>query len=264
MNLIRNGGFERGDTDFWEMGSAGVLVIEPSLPKYGGFCGKLTSSGAVLEYVRNIDYISVSPLQLFKWSLWTKSLAARGIGLTVWKYDADYSLIGTYSSDLKEAAATWKQASFEYLNTPDVAYIRAGLYVYLSAADEIFYIDNLMFNSIDKDNTFIERVELFDESSVTVSGDSSGDKKDMQAFTTFYADIDVEITGGTNETLDVCIKETDGNGKVIIVGTFAQAIAVGTERIVLSNTAGRSLYIDYVIGGTNPTFNFEVAVTGKR
>ncbi len=73
----------------------------------------------------------------------------------------------------------------------------------------------------------------------------------------FY--LNVTVVAGTNPVLDIDI-EGIVNGVNYILGSFAQATAATTEVITISNCP-QDIQITTVIGGTTPSFDYEVNMT---
>ena len=261
MSIIRNGGFERGSIDFWEVASDGALEISTLLPKYGTYCGKFTSAGNYQEFILSTDYVAVDPYDIVNLTGWVKSTAARNVQPILFAYDADYSYIGGLYSLSRTMDTTWMLLNSQVVIPYNTAYIRAGYYVEGSAADEVFYIDGYMGSILTASSNKTGSVNTHPYAVENVSGDTVGNRQDMKQFSTYHADLQIGVVNGVNPTLDVIVYEIDYRGVALSVGTFAQAIAVGRERIQLPNALGKGFYIGYVIGGTGPEFYFTVDIS---
>lgn len=263
MTELRNGGFEHGDISFWGCTTGGSRTIEAGVVNSGTYSLKFTSSGDANEIVFNEDYIPVRPYALVNTGLYVKSAASRAVAPIVLMYDSDYSYLGYATGNSRTMDNTWMSIIAQHTLDPSTAYVRFGVMVYGSNADEIFYLDTCSFDTIKRDDitqSVIRIVSLMAEGS---NGDTDGDRQDLQMYKTFYADLKVVYAGGTNPTLDVTIYEkTKGNADQL-VGTFAQKIAAGAERIALTNCTGRQLFAKWTIGGTSPSFSAYVDLTGE-
>lgn len=107
-----------------------------------------------------------------------------------------------------------------------------------------------------------EDVSLHDSAPEIASGDGGVgvpvDSQDMSAF------LNCSASSGTSPTLDVTVEEFDIlSGQWFLVGTFAQLVATGMEKIVLSNIGSGILRIAWAITGTTPSFTFSVGLSGK-
>lgn len=263
MSLIRNGGFERGNVDFWTVEVDGTLVIDSVNEKYGTYCGKYTAGVTADQFIINDDYISVDPFDLVGLLAWAKSSTARHVYPCLYTYDADYSYIGYLLGMGRTMNGSYLNINTQIPIPEGVEYIRAG-YRIQTAVSEIFYFDGYSCIIINADRILSGSVTLADLISITSSGNTITDKKEMQMFKTFEADLIVPTVSGTNPTLDVVVYELNNNYDKQVVGTFTQSGAASQERITLTHCTGRQLYIEYVIGGTDtPTFMFEVHVMCK-
>ena len=68
--------------------------------------------------------------------------------------------------------------------------------------------------------------------------------------------LDVTAASGTTPTMDITVKGMV-NGKAYTLGTFTQATGVTGERIVIAS-APVDVRLDWAIGGTTPSFTFNV------
>lgn len=68
--------------------------------------------------------------------------------------------------------------------------------------------------------------------------------------------LDVTAAAGTTPTLDVRIQGKI-NGAYYTIGTFTQKTAAGRDSILIEEAPG-TLRADWTIGGTTPSFTFEI------
>ena len=263
MSLIRNGGFERGNTDFWTVETDGTLEINDTDQKYGNYCGKYTVGSDVDPAVLNSDYIEVDPFDLINLLGWIKSSSVTGVWIAIYTYDADYSYIGTIKGMGRDMDGTYININTQIMIPEGVKYIRAG-YMPQSGSGNILYFDGFSVNILNADKIITGYVNLIDIHNASGTADTLSDRKDLQMYKTFEADLIVSWAGGTSPTLDVTIYEKTSGIPPQIVGTFTQATGVTNERITLTHCTGKELYIGYVVGGTDtPKFDFTVDVLGK-
>ena len=264
MNLIRNGGFELGNTNFWRVTTSGSLEIETSEVHSGSYAGKFISGGDYIEYILNNDYIPVSPYNLISVNGWIKSSSNSEVSMIIFLYDSEYSFIDALYGISRETNGSYIQLNMQKSLSNDVSYVQIGYRVKDSSSTEIFYIDSTNVSIIDQESCIFGRLCLRDYGKATSSGDTTEDKKDFKQFTTYYADLMCKNAYGSSKTLDVSVYELDYTEKPVLLGNFTQLTGAGRERIVLSNVIGNQLYIEYTISGTNPQFYFSVYVSGKR
>lgn len=264
MSLIRNGGFERGNTDFWTVETDGTLEIDSVNQKYGLYCGKYTAGIVSDQFIINNDYIEVNPFDLFDLFMWIKSITTRVVYPSLYMYDADYSYIDYLLGMSRTMTGAYININTQLSIPEGVDYVRAGFEVTPALAD-VFYFDGYSANIIKADRILSGNLMLANESYAASSGNTSTDKKDLQMYKTFEADLIVTSSGGTNPTLDITVYEMNLHSDKVIVGTFTQATGITQQRISLTHCTGRQLYIEYVITGTDgPHFAFRVYVSGKR
>ena len=264
MSLIRNGGFERGNTDFWSVETDGTLEIDSVNQKYGVYCGKFTSGGSINEVVLSADYIKVTPYQLINGVLWIKSATTKSVYLMIYAYDADYSYIEAIEPGVKVMDGTYLLLNNQFQIPANCAYIRFGFRIFNSSSGEIFYLDGGILNILDMDSAVNGVIELLRKQNYTASGNTSLDTKDMRQFSTYFAQLVCVNVAGSSPTLDVEVKEKDAFGQPISLASFTQVTAASNERIDLPHCQGNQMYIEYTITGSGAEFDFGVAVVGKR
>jgi len=263
MSLVRNGGFERGDTHFWTSEVTGALEINDTDQKYGAYCGKYISGGDASEFIMNNDYVKVSPHDLTEIMVWVKSTAAREVIPCIYLYDSDYSYLGYSQGFSRVMTSAYMSCNSQIHVGEGVSYIRAGLRIYGSCVDEIFYIDGFIFDIIKPESCVSGELTLAVLDSKTVSGNTRLDRRDVKQYKTIEAELYVNTANGTSPTLDVEVYETGIGGYKYLVGTFSQATGVGSERITLTHLTGNQLHLEYTIGGTSPLFYAWVYLMGK-
>ena len=263
MSLIRNGGFERGNTDFWSAKENCTLEINDTDQKYGLYCGKITSAGNALLLVQSDDYIAVSPYQIINTLLWIKSSAARDVYLCLYTYDSDYSYIDRIESSLKTMDGNYQMFHAQFSLPENVSYVRFGLRINLSNSGEIFYIDGAGVDILQPETGMSGIATLLASDMYTGSGNTVGDKKSMIQYSTYYGQLICTDAFGTSETLDVTVYELNEDHYEVELASFPQVTTTGSYLIDLPHCEGREMYIRYTFGGTDPMFAFSVRVIGK-
>ena len=264
MSLIRNGGFERGNTDFWEVMSGGTLEISSVSPLYGSYCGKFISSGDTLEDIISSDYISVISHQILDTIGYMKSTASRKVYPLIYLYDADYSFIEVYQSFGKWLDASYSEFHNQFEVPVGCAYIRFGYRIYSSASGEVSYLDAVMADLLSSESGMSGSECLIDYQILAASGDTSADKRDMQQFSGYFAQLSCTYAGGTSPTLDMTICEVNGEETELEIASFPQITATGTYLLELPNMLGKGIYCKYAVGGTSPQLQVTLNVIGKR
>jgi hypothetical protein len=101
--------------------------------------------------------------------------------------------------------------------------------------------------------TFVE------SASRTVSGDS-GPLAGFGDESTLRAQLDVTAASGTSPTLDVVLEDTLDGTNWNMIGTFAQKTGPGREVINVTTPFTDRLRARWTVGGTTPSFTFDVLV----
>ena len=264
MSLIRNGGFERGTTDFWEVESGGTLEVDDSNQKYGNYCGKFTVNTLGYPVVLSSDYIDVKPYQIVDTIMYLKSAASYACRSLVHYYDADYSLIKTSYGNLISMNGSYIEFTGQFTVPVGAAYIRFGFYIMAPGIGDVFYIDSVGLEIIDAQSSLSGIVELLPYDYYTTSADTFSSAKSIEQFSIYFVELYCSGAYGTSPTLDVVVKEVNWQGQKCHLADFSTVTTAGDYRIDLPYALGNQMYIEYTIGGTDPEFDFGVAVIGKR
>ncbi|MFE9098493.1 hypothetical protein [Streptomyces sp. NPDC007264] len=97
----------------------------------------------------------------------------------------------------------------------------------------------------------------------TTSG-NSGTLSGFGDWTKFRAALNVTAASGTTPTLDVVIEDSlDGGTTWFTVATFSQKTAAGTQAQDVTGVFSDTLRVRWTIGGTSPSFTFDVRLYGK-
>lgn len=264
MNLIRNGGFERGTTDFWNVESNGTLEVDSVNQKYGTYCGKFISGGVHAEDIISKDYISVTPYQIIDAAIWIKSPTTITTRIVLYLYDADYSYIEELIGVSRDMDGSYLMLNSQFIIPETCAYIRFGCQIIYSNGGDVFYLDGASLNILLPDSCESGVVELLPMDTYIDSGWTYYQRKDMKQFSSYYAQLNCIMVVGTSPTMDVQVHEQDAFDQDIVIGTFTRVTEMSNERIDLPHTQGKQMYMTFTISGTDPEFTFGVAVIGKR
>lgn len=264
MNLIRNSGFEVGDTRFWEMTSGVSFAVDSANQKYGTYSGKLSMTGVSGGAIQSGDYLEVRPYQIVDFSAQVLASSFDGLYVYIQEYTEDLEYIGTRLLYYKVLPATWTNIKSQVRIGGEVCYARLRFYVDVCVSPTEMYFDSVIFNTVEIDDIPVKAIELCNLSNLTASGDTSSDVKDLYGFRDYYADIDVTSVTGTNPTCDVTICEFDMYGNLRVLGTFTQFNGVTDQRVGIAPPITGDMYVKYVMGGTVTDCDFKVSVIGVR
>lgn len=109
----------------------------------------------------------------------------------------------------------------------------------------------------------VREVVLLGSAARTTSGNSAGDDFGLNYDEAQFF-LDVTAASGTSPTLDAIIQVSPDEGVTWYdLATFTQAVAV-TAQMLRELNIGSRLRVAWTIGGTSPSFTFEVRAVFKR
>lgn len=103
---------------------------------------------------------------------------------------------------------------------------------------------------------------IFSSAARTTSGNSTDITLD--GYSKLAVFLDVTAASGTTPTLAVTVKAKDpASGKYFVIGSFASKTGVSNEAIFIGGGsdvefATKTFRVEYVVGGTTPSFTFSV------
>jgi hypothetical protein len=264
MNLIRNGGFERGNMDYWVSVGDGSAAVTDVLPMHGTYCLAISTNAGETHTLYSQDYIPVIFGQIVVMNWHVKSPVDVMVEAQFYEYDGDLNLIKSSQRSGGHPLAAYSQFQAMLSPEPNTEYVRVGIYIRNAEGPDNVFVDSFYASTLSGDDPLTYRVEIASLVGKT-SGYNTGENPfDMLGFEQYYADIDCTVLTGTAPTLDVTVHETDVYGNEKLLGTFAQLAAAGHERITLDAPIGDGMYVKYVEGGTWTNATFDVTVTGVR
>lgn len=264
--LVRNGSFERGNLDFWEIDTYGVVTVQTAEKKYGTYAAKLVGSTLNQYRLLNRDYISVSIADVFHIGCWIKGgEAAQSHFLRVYTYDADYNGIDQIDIISMVTPAAWSYLEGAVSLSEGISYIRVVLMGKSTAAAPL-YADAFSCQQYSLDEDGYLGVLLAAVTNQTI--------KATYYLTQYFSGLwkHAEYTlycsslTGTSPTLDVTIQGQDEKTTIwndLLV--FQQLDAAGSEFKTVLSGLGWKQRVKYVLGGTAVTdCDFKVGVVYKR
>jgi len=264
--LVRNGGFERGNTDFWELLDVTSIESLAAAKKYGSYGCKMISSGAGFGYLKGGDYIPVEPYGLYLLSVWIKNSVAKDIVVYAWEYDADHQSVAGRGFATINVGTDWTLIEDVYRTRKGVSYIRLRIGQILMDVGDYSYIDSISVKEIDLDHISAYEETLVDIEDLTTKDTYYGNAFFSGIWKSAEYHLYCTSLTGTSPTLDVTIQGYDPNTaqwKDVLV--FQQLVAAGSEFKTVLSGLGWKQRVKYVLGGTTVTdCDFEVGVVYKR
>ncbi|NOZ27969.1 MAG: hypothetical protein GXP39_07955 [Chloroflexi bacterium] len=95
--------------------------------------------------------------------------------------------------------------------------------------------------------------------SADVTGDAEDVADDVREMAVY---LNITAVSGTSPTLDVVVEDSPDGSVWATLATFSTKTAVGVD-VVRANRLGRYVRARATIGGTTPSFTFEVKAIGR-
>lgn len=264
-NLIRNGGFERGDITFWEALGNATLEASTDDQLYGVYAGKITALAGTYVGARSLDYIAVSEGDVVAVSAGYISVTT--LGRDCWYvlelYDDDGIFIRGLESVDREVLGLWDEWRAQFIIPSGISYARVVWYMDNIVTGRVYYLDNVSVAIIETGKTLKLERELVSLTNHAASHDYPELSEYVLGMNEYYAEIDVTAVAGTTPTMTVYIKEYDTYGNERVLGQFTEVTAITDQRVGIAKPLG-AVWVSTDVGGTTPTFTFEVSVIGVR
>lgn len=264
MNILRNPGFERGNTSFWQPLPDSTLVIDGTEHYSGAYSGAVTANKVGNVGATHDDYIKIDKSGIIRTHARIKAVAGRNIWIRVNHYDTDLNYLGSQSAVVVVSTGGWDEVVLYYNTRLWAAYAKIYIYYTSTALDEVFYIDGGYAEILTEEYLGYLGIQVANVVNAVASGDTSATPVPFIGHTKYYADITCTSITGTAPTMQVSVCELDQYSNEVVLGEFTLLAAIGSERIDLTPSIGRGLYVKYVKGGIMTDCDFKVFVTGLR
>lgn len=276
--LIRNGGFERGNLDFWEL-ILGTANIQSSYKKRGAYAVQLKPSDAGYGIFQTKDKIKVSPFELYRFVSWIKNSTWSQIKAVAYFYDSDYAYISGEDVQLlsKSGAFDWTRFEAFFIVPIEASYMNIT-FVPWGTSDKVGYIDSVSLIKVPIENISIYTLKLAD---VYVEDPGTGTWYTPRYFTgiwkqgeyTLFLDY-LENAGTGDITLDITIESYDKE-----TGRLYDAVIFDSITISGGNSLNDKVYhkvatagigywqrVKYKLSGTGTPWDlkFKIGVLYKR
>ena len=263
--LIRNGGFERGNLDFWKVTHGSVNVVS-DVKKRGNRAAKFICGAFGVVELDNKDYIEVTPFSLYKFTGWFKNVNLTKMQVLVFFYDSDIQHISGGDLTLWEKSGTydWTFAE-EWFTVPvESSYIALGI-AGTGSSGEYGYIDSISLQEADLSKLAVYTRELLSKTNFTSTGTFYSDEyfSGVWKYAEFY--LNVTSLTGTDPTLDVTIQAYDpSTGLWKDIAVFEQVTSSDTQLKVATAGLGWKVRVKYTTGGSLTDGDFIVGAVFKR
>lgn len=262
-NLLRNGGFERGDTQFWTPYDYGSFAATTVGEYRGTYCGKLIGAGVDEPYIICTDYISIEEGDAFVFRLAAGAVPYYTMTPQVIFYDEDLVELTT------ENLVTFALSAAEWRTYVDIiTYYKEARYFRIKLKQTTTTIGNYTLFDAASLHKLARLTSIYDEVLLH-------EKVETEDLTTYYSDtyvaaqakeavFELDVTWKYNETgtLDVSIQTYDRHtGNWITIATFNQVTTtLGEQVLVVTAGIGALVRAIGTVGGTDtPGFSWKVS-----
>ena len=263
--LIRNGGFERGNLDFWETVHGTINVVN-DVKKRGSYAAKLICGVFGVVELDNKDYIEVTPFSLYKFTGWFKNVNLTKMQVLVFFYDSDIQHISGGDLTLWEKSGTydWTFAEEWFTAPVESSYIALGI-AGTGSSGECGYVDSISLQEADLSKLAVYPKELLSVEDLPLPGTYYSDEyfSGVWKYAEFY--LNVTSISGTNPKIDIVIQAYDpstGLWKNIV--EYDQVTSTGSQLKVATAGLGWKIRVKYTIHSDTSDADFVVGAIFKR
>jgi len=263
--LIRNGGFERGNLDFWKI-THGTASVVSNVKKRGNYSAKLAITAFGVVELDSRDYIEIVPFATYKMTGWFKNASMNKMQVLVFFYDTDIKHISGGDLTLWEKSGTYDWTFMEEFFTVPVEASYLGIGIAGTGSNNTYgYIDSISLQEIDLNRLAVYTKELLKKENFTSTGTFYSDEyfSGIWRYAEFY--LNVTSLTGSSPTLDVTIQAYDlSTGLWKDIAVFDQATGADSQLKVATAGLGWKLRVKYKTGGTITDCDFVVGAVFKR
>lgn len=252
--MIRNAGFERGNTDFWEAYADAVISGYNTDQKFGSWSGKAVYNATAIDGLLTADYSDVSEGEIVQLAGYIRPDAQRYGGIKVLKYDGDYSLIGSENVTWDELPAAWNYRSGFFAVPQDIEYIRVAYVNGGLSAGKSLLVDAASAIKLDSMYTQPLSVLIRANAAFATSFNTNAAKIDLLGCREYSLNMKYTYISGSATSIVLGVYEYDAltTGSYLIGSRTIGAVNTSESiRIDLTNAIGKQVYIDCVV--TSPS-----------
>lgn len=265
-NLIRNGGFERGDISFWTGYDAKIFTVSIYHPYKGTYCGLVIADGVHEPYIMSNDYIELSLGEIAYFECYLRSVDMFSVGIEAVYYDENLDEIETIVYErLNPGTSNYEQALVAISGIDGAKYVRPKIHMLDDTNDRYLKIDNVLMYKFKPGNVMASEIVMMNEVNITGAGNKHGKWVLVPAFKEAEFILWVDACAGTDETVDVSIESRfsrDNHDIDHSIATFNQ-ITSPAQHQVLVVTAGLGMKIKALAAvGGSPT-DVDILVVGR-
>ena len=258
-NILKNGDLEEGvvapftlATKIPDYGTADASINNVE-QRSGSYCLALTSAATGLFFKGHTEKIDFEEAEVYQLQLASKKGTAYGCYPAIEFHDTADKYVDFYYLDV-HTLADYQLTRGVLTNLGGCDHFHIMLGLYLSTANTTAYFDDIMLKPLRNYKSFKpERRKDYGAQTATFT---NYPRIIMGGSFNVWYKYAISSTGGTTPTLDIAYRRYAlANLELMEQKNVPQITADGTYMGELSFTAGGLLDINFVIGGTTPTFS---------
>lgn len=265
--LVRNGGFESGDSKFWVSTLVAGIAVADAHKKYGSYGAKVLATEAQVDWnIAHKDLLPVSLGEVYIINFWHKVKVRLLAAYYLNFYDSDGSYITYQPLGTGSTNENWAFKEYFVMIPRNVAFIQLFMTSLFGAAADYLILDSVSIQRIAVEKLAVKTENLITVLNLAVKQTAQGES--------FFAGVwrEAEFTlsctslTGTNPTLNVAVQAFDPcTAAWYNVLVFQQLVAAGEERKTVLSGLGWLNRVNYTTGGDAVTdCNFKVGAVYKR
>lgn len=266
-NLIRNGGFERGDIAFWTAYDAKSFAVVATPVHKGSYAAKLVCDGSNTPYIMSNDYIPISVGDIFYIEAWLRASGLYVAQIHAVYYDEGLNVIENVLIDSSNPGTTsYSQKLWVIPGIQGAVYVRPKIYLNHTTLDDYLLIDGVLMYKFDPEEVIGAACMLAEETNISSAGSYYGDFFIVAPFKEAEFKLYVGTSAGNVETLDVKVVSR-GNFNTVDhdIATFTQVTESDILQVLLVTAGlGTKIRVEAVVGGTPSDIDFYVVAIFKR
>lgn len=266
-NMIRNGGFERGNTDFWDGQNGSAFEVVTTPVHAGTYAVKIVAQTGPSPTIKPNDYFEIGLDETAALELWLRGSAAAGVHLWMYFYDEELILIKSFRVVPFNLSTTeYVQYLFDISGIEGSKYFKPMVYFNATVIGQVLYLDSVSLYKSDPKTSAGRTHQIYKSGTLNSAGTYYSDMFYVAPFTQGEFKLWVDSCLGTSETVDVTIESKSlYDEQWHTIATFTQVtVSDVLQVIVLSAGLGGVLRSKTVIGGNPSSVDLDITGNFKR
>lgn len=266
-NLVRNGGFERGDTQFWAAYDAKSFTVVAAPVQRGTYAGKIVCMAGEYPYLIPNDYFELTVGEIAYFEAYVHGSHMMSAYLRVEYYDEGLNAMETVTYESFNPATTGFTKVMEPISGIDSAkYCRPYIFLLDDNEDHFMVVDSVLMYKFRPEDAMGGVREMDNRETLDSAGTYTSDWYFVAPYKEAEFKLYVGTLTGTSDTLDVTIEsKSPFSSCEHVIATFTQATSSDNlQIIVISEGLGTKIRVKAVLAGTNLDCDYYVIGTYKR